>query len=493
MQPQVGFATLQLNPIDHKPIPFNQKYTEKAILFSINLGKIQIMWRLVETELEKWSKQAEPKPLILRGARQVGKTYIVEKFARDNFKEFININFEASPSIKNYFNEDLDPHLIIQKLELKFKTKINKSTTLIFFDEIQACPRAIQALRFFYEKLPGLHIIAAGSLLEFTLRSGEISMPVGRVQYIFLRPLSFKEFLLAVDNEQALQYIEQISLAKGVDEDIHEIILAEFKKYMLLGGMPAIVKKYIETASLLDCSQEQNDIINTYRDDFSKYAKEKKLRYLDLIVENVPRLLGKKFKYAKIDPDIRSLYFKEALWLLNRSGLVDIIKTASGQALPMGATASDRNFKVNFLDCGLVYRMLDLDESIMETSNIHNLAAGGLAEQIVGQELMAYQDSHSKPELFYWERNGKETSAEVDFLYQYKTNIYGIEVKAGKTGKLQSLHQYMKKYKSPLGIKISQEKLRLDENILSVPVYAISRLEALLAEIPNFPHSVEHR
>ncbi len=440
------------------------------------------MRRFIEAELKNWSKQAQPKPLILRGARQVGKTYIVEKFAQ-NFKEFININFEASPSLKNYFDEDLDPHLIIQKLELKFKTKINKSTTLIFFDEIQACPRAIQTLRFFYEQIPGLHIIAAGSLLEFALKSGEISMPVGRVHYLFLRPLNFKEFLLATSNQQALEYIEQISLSKGIDEDIHKILLEEFKLYMFLGGMPAVINKYIETNSLLDCSQEQNDIINTYRDDFSKYAKEKQLRYLDLITENVPRLLGKKFKYSKIDPEVKSLYFKEALWLLNRSGLVDIIKATTGEALPMGATASDRNFKVNFLDSGLVYRILDLEESILESSNIHNLASGGLAEQIVGQELMAYQDPHSRPELFYWERNGAEASAEVDFLYQYKTNIYGIEVKAGKTGKLQSLHQFMTKYKSAWGIKISQDTLRLDEKILSVPIYAISRLEALLCSL----------
>jgi predicted AAA+ superfamily ATPase len=440
------------------------------------------MQRSITIELENWAKQAEPKPLILRGARQVGKTHSVEEFAKKHFKEFININFEASPSIKNYFDGELDPHTIIQKLELKFKTKINKNTTLIFFDEIQACPQAIQALRYFYEKLPGLHIIAAGSLLEFTLRSGEISMPVGRVQYLFLRPLSFKEFLLATQNQQTLEFIEQISLNKGIDEDIHKIILEEFKKYMFIGGMPAVIKKYIETGSLLDCQQEQNDLINTYRDDFSKYAKEKQLRYLDLIIENVPRLLGKKFKYSKIDPDLRSAYFKEALWLLNRSGLLDIIKAASGQALPMGATASDRNFKVNLLDCGLAYRILDLDETILESSNIHNLAAGGLAEQIVGQELMAYQEAHSRPELYYWERNGKEASAEVDFLYQYKTDIYGIEVKAGKTGKLQSLYQYMKKYKSKLGIKISQQNLGLDKGVLSIPVYAISRIEDLVTE-----------
>lgn len=440
------------------------------------------MWRSIELELEKWAKGAEPKPLLLRGARQVGKTHCVEELARKHFKEFININFETDFSIRNYFDADLDPHTIIQKLELKFKTKINKQTSLIFFDEIQACPQAIQALRYFYEKIPGLHIIAAGSLLEFTLRSGEISMPVGRVQYLFLRPLSFKEFLLATNNNQALEFINQISLTKGIDEDIHTIILEEFKKYMLIGGMPAVVKKYIETGSYLDCQQEQNDLINTYKDDFSKYAKERQLRYLDLIIENVPRLLGKKFKYSKIDPDIQSKYFKEALWLLNRSGLIDIIKAAGGQALPMGATASDRNFKVNLLDCGLAYRILDLDESILETSNIHNLAAGGLAEQIVGQELLVYQDTHSKPELYYWERNGGKNSAEVDFLYQYKTNIYGIEVKAGKTGKLQSLYQYMKKYKLELGIKISQENLGLAKGVLSIPVYAISRIEDLVSE-----------
>jgi len=440
------------------------------------------MQRSIELELEKWAKQAEPKPLLLRGARQVGKTHCVTELAKKHFREFININFESDSSIKDYFDEDLDPQAIIQKLELKFKTKINRQSTLIFFDEIQACPQAIQALRYFYEKIPGLHIIAAGSLLEFTLRSGEVSMPVGRVQYLFLRPMSFQEFLLATNNNQALEFINQISLAKGIDEDIHNILLAEFKKYMLIGGMPAVVKKYITSGSYLDCKQEQNDLINTYKDDFSKYAKERQLRYLDLIIENVPRLLGKKFKYSAIDPDIKSKYFKEALWLLNRSGLIDIVKAASGQALPMGATASDRNFKVNFLDCGLAYRILDLDESILETSNIHNLAAGGLAEQIVGQELLAYEEASSKPELYYWERNGSQSSAEVDFLYQHKTNIYGIEVKAGKTGKLQSLYQYMKKYKLELGIKISQENLGLTRGVLSIPVYAVSRVGDLLVE-----------
>jgi predicted AAA+ superfamily ATPase len=441
--------------------------------------------RFIEDELDKWSRLNAPKPLILRGARQVGKTYVVEKFARKNFTEFININFEASPSIKNYFDEDLDPLLIIQKLELRFKTKIDKSNTLIFFDEIQACPRAIQALRFFYEKIPGLRIIAAGSLLEFALRSGAISIPVGRVQYMYLQPLSFMEFLSASDNQQCLEYIEQISLPKGIDEDIHEIILAEFKKYMFLGGMPAIVRTYLDTGSLLDCVQEQSDIINACRDDFSKYAKERQLRYLDMVLDNVPRLLGKKFKYAKIDPDIKSLYLKEALWLLNKSSLVNIVKATSGEALPLGAMASDKNFKVILLDSGLAYRMLDLDELILEKSNIHNLASGGLAEQVVGQELIAYQKSHSRPELFYWERNGKEASAKVDFLYQHRGNIYGIEVKAGKTGKLESLYQYMKKYKSDLGIKISQDNLNLDKGILSVPLYAINRIDDLISGLTN--------
>lgn len=440
------------------------------------------MYRSIINELQKWQQSDRPKPLLLRGARQVGKSYIVEKFASKNFKNFLSINFEELASVADYFGGDLDPELIIQKLALRFKTKISAGETLIFFDEIQVCPRAIQSLRFFYEKMPGLHIIGAGSLLEFALKSGELSVPVGRLQYLFMRPVSFEEYLLATNNSMAVDYISELKLSQRFDLDIHEQLLREFRVYMFLGGMPAVVQQYLDTKDLLDCKQEQSDILNTYKDDFAKYAKQKNIPYLDILLQNIPRLVGEKFKYSKVDRELRSEYLKEALWLLEKAQLVHVIQKTSGQAVPLAATASRQHFKLVMLDSGLTYRLLGLDEQILETSNIHNLAAGALAEQAVAQELAAYQAYTKKAELYYWERDGKESSAEVDYLHVYDSQIIGIEVKAGKTGKLKSLYQFMQNYQSKLGVRISQLPLSLDKGVLSVPIYAIKSLDKLISQ-----------
>jgi uncharacterized protein len=447
------------------------------------VGTIFLMRRKIEEELKIWKDSKKPKPLLLRGARQVGKTFTVEKFGKESFENLIVINFEEDASFISIFENELDPEKILQKIKLRFKKEIQCSTTLIFLDEIQLCPRAIQAMRFFYEKLPGLHIIGAGSLLEFALRSGEISIPVGRVKYLFMRPLSFEEFLEVRNNYQALEFINKLSLKDPLDDQIHEELLKEFRLYALIGGMPGLVQEYLDTEDIFSVGQEQIDLMNTYKDDFSKYSKNKENFYMNILLKKLPSLLGTKFKYSKIDPEIRTEYLKEAVFLLEKSQLIHRIRRASGAGLPFESHSSEKDFKLIFLDIGIANSFLDLFKDLTESENLENLASGALAEQIVGQELAAYQSPYKKSELYYWERDGKESSAEVDYLFSYLGQIYGIEVKAGKTGKLKSLYQFIKKYNSAFGIRISSQRLGFERDILSVPFYGIKVLGTLIGEL----------
>jgi len=440
------------------------------------------MYRFAEENLDKWIKEEIPTPILLRGARQVGKSYLANKIAEKNDLDLLILNFEENYKLKDFFTEDLNAQKILQKIELFFHKEIIKGKTLLFLDEIQQCPRALLAIRFLYEQVPGLHILAAGSLLEFLLKSSDISIPVGRIEYLFIQPMSFLEFLIARNNTAALKIIKNIDLNNPPDQTVHELLLEEFKLYMFLGGMPAVVNQYLETNDLLQSIRRQNILLNTYRDDFLKYSKKAQESSLHLVFDNIPGLLGRKFKYANISTDIRSSSLKDALDLLCHSGVVTKINKSKTAGMPLFAQVSEKDFKVNFLDIGLCYRMLGMNLDILENKDLHNVSSGGLAEQVVGQELLSYQDLNQKPRLVYWEKDGREISAELDFLYEYNGEIFGVEVKAGKTGTLKSLYQFMKKYNSRFGIRISQLPLSFENNILSVPFYAINSLNSLIMQ-----------
>jgi len=439
------------------------------------------MYRSIEIELTKWKQAAQRYPLLLRGARQVGKTYIVEKLGMD-FESFEMINFEAQPEAAACF-EVLNPLEIIQKLELLTKRAIRPGKTLLFLDEIQACPQAIVALRYFKEKMPDLHVIGAGSLLEFTLVEGKFSFPVGRVQFIYLRPLSFREFLLALDESEALSLIEQSTLENPPPEALHRKLVHTVKEYFLVGGMPAVVSEFKKHRSFIEQSRIQDLLLATYCADFSKYATQAQQKYLRILFEGIPYQIGQHFKYSAIDPHIKSRELKDALEKLQMAGLIHLIFSTCASGIPLAAQIKSKKFKPLFLDIGLIERSLKVDPELVLKTDLLEIHRGALAEQFVGQEWLAYGDFFREEKLFFWEREKQISSAEVDYVIPLGQHIIPVEVKAGTQGHLKSLVQFMQEKKSSLGIRISQHPLFFKDNILSVPFYMIEHIPRLVKSL----------
>jgi len=440
------------------------------------------MKRDIEKVLKKWKDEKRRYPLLIRGARQVGKSYSVKKFGEEDFENLVEINFEQNPKYKACF-DTLDPQKIIESISILSNSKIIPGKTLLFLDEIQECPNAIVSLRYFYEQFSNLHVIGAGSLLEFALYQEDLKMPVGRIQYIFLKPLSFLEFLDAIGEEKIRKIIEDIDKNNFPSKVIHEHILSFIKLYSIIGGMPAVVYEYINSKDIKRCLDVQTIIIQTYRDDFGKYASKVKYKYLQKIFYGVPKMVGKKFKYSNIDRDMQSRDLKEALILLEKAGVVLRVKHTSGNGLPLEAEARENIFKTVFLDIGLMQNVCGLNSDIFLTSkeDFIKINNGAIAEQFVGQELLNYQDFHTQPSLYYWVREAKNSNAEIDYIIACCSKAVPIEVKSGKTGTLRSMHLYLKKAGLSAGVKISG--LPFDDTlpIVSIPFYAINKIPELMS------------
>ncbi|MDA1020867.1 MAG: AAA family ATPase [Cyanobacteria bacterium] len=445
------------------------------------------MYRFIEQNLKDWQQSNDFTPLIVCGARQVGKTYTIEKFAKNNFTNYVKVNFELEKEYKQYFEQNLDPHKFITALSLDKEINIEAGKTLIFFDEIQECPEAIQALRYFYEELPQLHVIAAGSLLEFTLNSAKFKMPVGRVSFQYMKPLSFSEFLLAQNKEALLDYIDKLNLAEGSNEIIHKKLLRELDYYYLVGGMPIAVKTYLShkedsDKGLSKVRQTHHRLLQSYQKDFGKYAKTSQHRDLEACFDYVAKSISKKFKYTHVYDEAKSANIKAAFELLEEAGLIYKIKRANND-LPLGVSASPKHFKALFLDIGLMNSScnLDMDSFLLENAS-KNKFNGAIAEQFVGQELLTNFPFYQQAKLYYWERAEGSGSAEIDYLVSVANTIIPVEVKAGTTGTLRSLHQYMQKHNSSFGLRVSNKKLEFQNGILSIPNYASSQIERLITE-----------
>ena len=443
---------------------------------------MNIMNRTLLTQLKNWQTKSQHLPLLLRGARQVGKTYLVEHFGKICFEKTVTINFELSPEYIACF-DTLKPKEIINKIEVISKQRITPGTTLLFLDEIQICPNAISALRYFKEQLPELHVIGAGSLLEFALSQHGMSMPVGRVQYLYLKPLSFIEYLQATNNHHLMEFITQARIGDDIPDVIQQTALKLVREYMILGGMPMVVDNYIKTESIAECQQFQTLLLRTYSDDFAKYTTSARHKYLQQVYNKTPGLVGQQIKYVNLSPDMDSRYLKDAILDLKKAGVIFPIYSTSASGLPLLTHLNEKRFKLLFLDVGLMKRAAKLDIDLLFTQDLMLLDRGAIAEQFVGQELLAYQDPLDEPQLYYWSREDKNSTAEVDYVLNFDSTIAAIEVKAGKTGTLRSLHLLMKEKKLPIGVRISTLKLQMNDNILSVPFYLISQLERLLTTI----------
>lgn len=437
------------------------------------------MKRDILKELILWKNHKERYPLIIRGARQVGKSYIVESFAKDNFKNTVTVNFEFQPQLKECFKSP-DPLEIINRLQLFFGVQIDKNDTLLFFDEIQECPEAIISLRYFKEKMPSLPVIGAGSLLEFALRNADFKMPVGRIHFLYLEPLSFSEFLDAAGNEQLRKYLFNVTVKNAVEDIIHKKLLELLRLYLVLGGMPAVIKDYVYNKDLMSCQNLQKGLLQTYRMDFGKYARTAQHKYLQKVFDSTPRLVGQRIKYSYIDTDVKSRDLKNALELLALAGVIKPVYMSYASGLPLSAEINEKKFKLNFVDIGLMQNACGLQSDIGMTQDFMQVNSGAVAEQFVGQELRAYSDSHQESRLFFWARDKRNSSAEVDYIINAGSDIFPLEVKAGKTGTLKSLRLFLREKKAKFGIRISQDKLSYIDNILSVPLYMIEQIPRII-------------
>lgn len=440
------------------------------------------MRRDIEKELISWKLQKGRYPLIIRGARQVGKSYLVETFGKAHFQNSVVVNLEFQPQLKDCF-QSLDPSEIINKLQLILGVQIKEDNTLLFLDEIQECPQAIMSLRYFKEKMPELSVIAAGSLLEFALRSPDFKMPVGRILFLYLEPLSFSEYLDATGNQNLRQFLSEVKLTDSIDDVIHKKLLELLRIYLIVGGMPAVLKEYLSSNDLINCQRIQTGLLQTYRSDFGKYAKISQHKYLQKVFDMAPRLVGQRIKYSNIDTDTRSRDLKNALNLLALAGIIKPIYLTKASGLPLGAQINEQRFKINFLDVGLMQNSCGLQGRLSVEEDFMQINVGAVAEQFVGQELTEYSDRHQQASLYFWAREKKGSMAEVDYVINIGSDILPVEVKSGKEGKLKSLRMFIENKKSKSGIRFSQDKLSYYDKILSIPIYMVEQMPRLAGSI----------
>jgi hypothetical protein len=339
------------------------------------------------------------------------------------------------------------------------------------------------ALRYFKEKKPKLAVIAAGSLLEFALRSPDFKMPVGRIQFLYLEPFSFSEFLDVSGNQNLSKYLSEVKPADPIDDVIHNKLLELLREYLIVGGMPAVLKEHLSSKDLMSCQRIQTALLQTYRSDFGKYAKIAQHKYLEKVFDSVPRLVGQRIKYSNLDTDARSRDLKNALNLLIMAGIIKPIYFTKASGLPLGAQINEQKFKLNFLDIGLMQNSCGLQSQLSIKEDFMQINAGSVAEQFVGQELIAYSDKHQQGSLYFWAREKKNSMAEVDYVVNIGSNILPVEVKSGKEGKLKSLRMFIEDKKSKFGIRFSRDKLSYYDKVLSIPLYMVEQLPRLAEAI----------
>lgn len=437
------------------------------------------MDRNFEKYLIEWKIEANRKPLIVRGARQIGKSYTINKFGRENFSNLVEINFELQPHLKSLFS-NLNPEEIIKKLQITLNTNITPGSSLLFLDEIQECPQAVTALRYFYEKMPSLHVICAGSLLEFHIESENFKAPVGRIQYLYMYPMSFDEFLTALGETHLRDFLRGLNIKTEIPEPVHQKAVNLLKEYLIIGGMPAVTNMYISSKMSLAYQKEQNIILQTYRDDFGKYASRSKHVYLQKVFDTAPLLTAQNYKYANVDRDIPSRELKEALNLLTKAGVIHKIRVTSAHGLPLSIHSNENKFKILFLDTGLMQRVCGLNRETALTDDFTAINSGALAEQFAGQEFIAGSTPYEKANFYYWRREKKGSNAEVDYLINRNTDIIPVEIKSGATGHLKSLRLFMQEYKSKFGIRLSLLPMSYHDGIVSIPLYAAGYLDNII-------------
>lgn len=421
------------------------------------------MYREASDFLQDWKVRKNRKPLIIRGARQVGKTFLVEQFA-SGFDLFIKINFEENPEYMELFQTN-NVKTILENISFEIRTKIEPEKTLLFLDEIQACPEAIPTLRYFFEKVPELYLIAAGSLLDHVLNNLSYPMPVGRVEFLYVHPLSFKEFLIAGEEELLLDFLSSYNTEKTITGLTHEKLLKLLRTYFFVGGMPEAVKTYFETSDLLEVERVHESILTSMELDFTKYTKNNQPEFIQRVFRYVPRGIGNKVKYVNVDRSVKSIYLKQAFAKLEMSRVVQRVMATSSAAVPLENNVKKDVFKPLFCDIGLVSHILKV--RLKDLDNLMLLNEGALAEQFIGQQLLTRQPFFIDRQLFYWNREKRDASAEIDYLVDIDNKVIPVEVKAGKTGSLKSLQVFMSEKQKDFAIRFNTDLPGLtDVNVL---------------------------
>jgi predicted AAA+ superfamily ATPase len=444
--------------------------------------------RNILTELKKWKTNSLRKPLILRGARQVGKTTVVNGFA-ESYGQYIYLNLEIEANAKPFRNYVNIEQLTEQLFFLHNKNIDKKKDTLLFIDEIQEVPAAVNILRYFYEEVPELHVIAAGSLLE-TVISEQIRIPVGRVEYRVVRPFSFDEFLQAMGETSAIQQFHQVPLK----EFVHDKLLNLFHTYVLLGGMPAIVSHYVQNKNLTALSTVYESLIVSYMDDVEKYARNNNLvQVIRHVIRTAYLEAGSRIKFQGFGhSNYGSREVGEAMRTLEKTLLLHLIYPVTHASIPI-LPDKRKSPRLQVLDTGMLNHFAGLQKEIIASPNLDVVYQGKVVEHMVGQELLAYKFNVLN-ELNFWVRDKKDAEAEVDFVIDYEGRMIPIEVKSGVSGRLRSLHSFMDMVKHDLAIRLYGGLLKIDNvktlqgkeyRLLNMPYYLAGKIEEYLKWMEN--------
>lgn len=451
--------------------------------------------RTAEKYLYDWHRKARRKPLVLRGARQVGKSTLVRRFAQNNGLVLNEINLEQHLYLDTIF-KSLDMEIIIRELDALVGRNICAPGAVLFLDEIQATPHAMQALRYFYENRPDLPVISAGSLLEFALADLHFSMPVGRIEYYHLGPMTFGEFLIAVEPGLS-PYLFGFHINQTIPFIAHQKLIKRQREYLCVGGMPEAVRAFVEANALTEVTAVHRAIAETYQDDFSKYAKQKDLALMQKVFRQIPRIIGQKVKYSNISREDKSREVKAVIDLLVKARVCHQVFHSHCSGVPLMADINENVYKLLFMDVGMAAWLTGLDWIALQALDGQALVnEGKLAEQFVGQHLL---HPFEPPRLTYWLREAKSANAEVDFVTASGNQVIPIEVKAGKSGTLKSLQQFALNKNANLCVRFDLNLPDLQEithaamtdggsvpvsyTLLSLPLYLVGELPRILDEI----------
>lgn len=438
--------------------------------------------RKIERALLTWKAKKHRKPLIFRGARQTGKTTLVRKLGLQ-FENFIELNLEKDV-IQKIFSEVKDIKEIVKSIEEISNQRVIPQKTLLFLDEIQNSESAIKLLRYFYEELPDLHVISAGSLLEVRMKSEGWAFPVGRVEFLYLYPLTFDEFLSVTGEKILLQSLMEFNTKRTLSTPLHDKLIGLLSDYLIVGGMPEAVNEYLKSGSFISVKQCHETLISSFKEDFSKYSRGAEVEHLKLVWDRIPFEIGKRITYSKLaGSEVRSKEISKAFDILHEAMLVERIFPTT-QTQPPLVKKPKASPKAIFLDVGLCTSALHLTRDQIRQQLIDPFYQGGLLETFVGQELLA-SDFYSRNTLFFWVREEKGSSSELDFLVPLEKELIPIEVKSGSHGSLKSLHQFLSRSAYNIGIRFyNQGSLKVESHRVTLPTGL--KLKYQLLSIPFY-------